>query len=430
MRFPRRYFTRFYWRLRARRMVTRFVHRTAVQLSGLPLVAVTGTNGKTAVTLLIARMLRDAGYRTGCACSEGVLVDGEWLVRGDEAGSRGLWMASRPRGAQALVAETARGGILRYGLGFSRCHASVVTNVYADHLGLLGVTSIEKMAAVKSILPQRTRADGVTVLNGDQPLVREMAAVSPARPVFFTLDEPLASWEHCWFVRDGAIHCKKGPQVERVVDVSRVYLAHGGAVRFQIANAMAALAVMDGLQPWVPVPRASLEKTLAAFGRDPRDLPGRMQLFRYEGGDVLLSSSKNPATYAQEVPLLERLARAHGYRRIVCVVSDVGNRDAEHFRGVSRAVAELGDVVVCVPPQPELLRGRTAEEIVRLLEGQVPPEKIARTRATSLAGMIAELQGAGAPPTLFVVFSSRLTSAIDVDDVIVKGELLPMRFEE
>jgi cyanophycin synthetase len=429
MTFGRRLFSRFYWRLRARQFVTRFVHRTAVGMSRLPLVVVTGTNGKTAVTLLIERILRDAGYRIGCACTEGVLADGQWVARGDEAGSRGLWWASRGRGVQGLVAETARGGILRYGLGFSSCHVSVVTNVHADHLGLHGVTSVAEMAAVKSILPQRTRPDGVTVLNGDQPLVRDMAAKSPARAVYFTLAEPLDSWESCWFVRDGAIHCKRGPSVERVVEVDRVQLAHGGAVSFQIGNAMAAMAAVEGLWPWLPVSRSSLTSTLATFGHDPHDLPGRLQLFRYEGAEVLVSSSKNPETYSQEIPLLRRLARAHGYRRVICVVSNVGNRDRAHFQAVSRAAAALGDLVVCVPPHPNLLRGRTGEEIVRLLESEVPADKIVRPRGTRLPGMIAELQRADSPATLFVAFASRVSSAIDVDDIVARGEPITMRFD-
>lgn len=269
MTFGRRFFSRVYWRVRARRLVTRFVHRTAVGMSRLPLVAVTGTNGKTAVTLLISRILCDAGYPTGCACTEGVLADGEWIVRGDEAGSRGLWL---------------------------------------------------------------------------------------------------------------------------------------------------------------PVSRSSMEHTLATFGRDPHDLPGRMQLFRYEGAEVFVSSSKNPETYAQEIPLLQRLARAHGYRRVICVVSNVGNRDRAHFQAVSRAVAALGDLVVCVPPYPYLLRGRTGDEIARLLESEVPAAKIVRTRATRLPDMIAELQRADSPSTSFVGFASRVSSAIDVDDIVARGEPMPMRF--
>ena len=391
-------------------------------------MAVTGTNGKTTTTLLINRILRDAGYRTGCSCTEGVLIDGQWVVHGDEAGSRGLWLASRPRGLHALVAETARGGILRYGLGFSACHASVVTNVAADHLGQHGVESVEDLAEVKSTLPRHTRRDGVTVLNGDQPLVRDMAAKSRARPVYFTLNRPLDAWQDCYFVRDGAILRKRGATLEHVVDVDLIYMAHGGTVTFQVANAMAAIAAVEGLQPWLSVSRTSIAQSLTSFGRDPRDIPGRMQLFRYEGADVLVSLSKNPDTYGREIPLLQQLARAHGYGRVVCVVSNVGNRDEAHFREVSGLVAGMADLVVAVPPHEEYLRGKTGEEIIRLLESEVPAEKVARVQATSLPAIIAEMQRPGSPSTLFVTFASRISCAVDVDDVVNRGELLPMRF--
>jgi cyanophycin synthetase len=393
------------------------------------LVAITGTNGKTTTTLLINRILRDAGYRTGCSSTEGVLIDDKWVVYGDEAGSNGLWMASRPPGLQALVAETARGGILRYGLGFSACHVSVVTNVAADHLGQHGVETVEDLAAVKSALPRHTRADGATVLNADIPLVRDMASKTRARVVYFTLEDPLDSWAHCYFVRDGAIHRRRGSETERVVGVDGIYIAHGGAVSFQVANAMAAIAAVDALEPWLPIPRASIEKSLASFGRDPHDVPGRMQLFRYEGGDVLVSVSKNPDTYAREISLLRRLVRAHCYERVVSIVSNVGNRDESHFRQVSSLVATLGGLVVGVPPHEEYLRGRSGEEISRLLESEVPADRVVKVRASSLPGIIAELQPPGSPRTLFVTFASRISSAVDVDDIVAKGTVLPMRFD-
>jgi UDP-N-acetylmuramyl tripeptide synthase len=200
-------------------------------------------------------------------------------------------------------------------------------------------------------------------------------------------------------------------------------------VTFQIANAMAAVAAVEGLRPWLNVSRASIAQTLASFGRDPRDIPGRMQLFRYENADVIISASKNPDTYGREIPLLQRLARAHGYQRIVCLVSNVGNRDETHFRQVSRLLAELGGLVVAVPPHDEYLRGRAGEDVVRLLESEVPAERIGRVRERSLPGIIAELQPPGSPSTLFVAFASRISSAVDVDDLVTRGKMLPMRFD-
>ena len=306
---------------------------------------------------------------------------------------------------------------------------SVVTNVFEDHLGQDGVNTVAELAVVKARLPEHTRPDGVTVLNGDLPLVREMASRTPAHPVFFSLGEPRDSWEDCFFLRDGVIFRKRGGEKERVLSADQVFLSHGGAVTFQIANAMAVLAVIEALQPWLPVTRASLEHSLATFGRDPQDLPGRMQLFRYQGADVLLSHSKNPETYAQEIPLLRRLADAHGYRRVVCILSNVGNRRAEHYRAVSRAVGVLGDVVACVPPKDEYLRGRSGDEIVELLAAEIPPEKLARPGCVPFAELAARFQPAGSEPTLFISLATGISGAIDVDDVLAHGELLPMRFD-
>jgi cyanophycin synthetase len=424
----RRFSSRWYWIRLGRKLNIRLVRWPLLALRAQPLVAITGTNGKTSTTLLINRILREAGYHTGCSSTEGILIDDQWVARGDEAGARGLWIASRPRHVQALVAETARGGILRYGVGFPSCHVSVVTNVAADHLGQLGVESVKDLAEVKSILPKRTRRDGVAVLNGDQPLVRDMAKKSRARAVYFTLNEPLASWEHCYFVRDGAIHRRRGDKVERLVEVDNIYAAHGGAVTFQVANAMAATAAIEGLQPWLRVQRESLVSALANFGRNPRDIPGRTQLFRYAGADVLLSSAKNPDTYEREISVLRRLIRGHGYQRVVCIVSEVGNRTETHVRGVSQNVARIADVMVCVPPHDQFLRGKTPDDIVRLLETDVPAEKLAHVSATSLPRIIAELEWPDAPLTLFVVFASDVCSVVDVNDVMERGDMLPMRF--
>ena len=423
-----RFFNRSYWRKRAYRFSTRYVIRPAVALRGIPLVAVTGTNGKTAVTLLINRILTDAGYRTGVACSEGVLVDGRWLERVDSAGARGLWRAGRVRGLDAVAAETARGGILRNGLGFFRCHVGIVTNVTADHLGLGGVDSVERMAELKAAVAAHTRADGATVRNLDQPLVRAMANRSRAQVLYFTLGAPPASAHDCFFVRDGHITRKRRDEITPLFAVKDVYLTLGGHVTFQIANALAAIAAIEALQRWLPVPAASLARSLGEFGRDPRDLPMRFQLFRRAGVDVLLSTSKNPETYTHETALIRRLASAHGYRRVVCVLSNVGNRQLVHYRAVSRIVAELADALVCVAPVAKYLRGRSGSEIVELLEREVPADKRMRLDEVSLATLQSRFSGSGADPTLFVLFASQTLDKAMIEDILSHGERLPMRF--
>jgi len=143
---------------------------------------------------------------------------------------------------------------------------------------------------------------------------------------------------------------------------------------------------------------------------------------------VLLSSSKNPETYAQETALVHRLATAHGYRRVVCVLSNVGNRNESHYRTVSRTVAELADVVVCVPPTAKYLRTRTGEEIVELLARELPPGKVVRVTELSLQGLASRFVTGAAEPTLFVLFAAKVLDPEMIEDILEHGERLPMCF--
>jgi cyanophycin synthetase len=420
---------RAYWRKRIDPYLARYVIKPTIDLRGLPLVAITGTSGKTSLTLLVERILRDAGYSTGCSSSEGVMVKGRWVKRGDEAGAKGLWRASRGLGLDALVAETARGGIARNGLGFTSCDVSVVTNVSEDHLSGGRTATVDEMVELKSVLPRSTRRNGTAVLNLDQPFVRALAARTHARVVFFSLAEPPDTIDDCFFFHDRAIFRKRGAARERLLSIDEIFLAHGGAVIFQVANVMAAMAVIEGLESKLPVPRSSLERTLAAFGREPTDLPLRFQLFRYQGADILLCATKNPTSYATEVPLVLRLVRAHGYQRVIGVVADVGNRAEDRYHQISRAVASVADLVACIPPPEKYLRGRTADELVRLLSSEVPADKLIRPLDPSLAGVLEHFRQEGYERTLFVAFASQHFGHDTLDDILERGERLVMRFD-
>ena len=135
-----------------------FLVRPRVDRMGVPIIAVTGTNGKTTVCNLLYRIYLDAGYRVGLATTDGVMCRRETLLEGDKAGISGLWRLASCDELDVIVAETARGGILHNGLGFSSCSASVVTNVHEDHLGLGGIETVEEMAELKATLPRHTVA--------------------------------------------------------------------------------------------------------------------------------------------------------------------------------------------------------------------------------------------------------------------------------
>lgn len=255
--FSLRYRLRRWWFAKKYRWEARCVVRLAVWLRGVPVVAVTGTNGKTTTVHLIDRMLREAGYHVGSCTTYGVYHDGVRVAEGDKAGHLGVWRALHCRGLQVIVAEVGRGGMLQYGTGFSQCHVGVVTNVLADHLGLDGVWTVGEMAAAKAEIIRRTDPAGAVVLNADDPRVAAMAQRTAAQPVWFSIEGREREFDRGWFLRDGALWRKDGAGEERLLTAIEMPMTHGGHQRYNIANALAALAAVEAMGNRFAVPRAA-----------------------------------------------------------------------------------------------------------------------------------------------------------------------------
>jgi hypothetical protein len=158
-------------------------------------------------------------------------------------------------------------------------------------------------------------------------------------------------------------------------------------------------------------------------------LPHRFQLFRYRALNVLLSASKNPSTYAEEIPLLRRLARAHGFQRLVCVVSDVGDRNEVRYRAVASAVSELATEAYVIAPREKYLRGRTGEEIVGLLRASIAADKLTDPRARTIDELMERFRADACDSTLYVLFNSKLYEASVVEDILASGRPIPPRFD-
>ncbi|MCP4047150.1 MAG: cyanophycin synthetase, partial [Gammaproteobacteria bacterium] len=234
----------------------------------IPIVAITGTNGKSTVTKLLNRIYLEAGYRVGMCCTDFAMRNGTVLCKGDKAGPSSLWRLTMPPRPDMIVAETARGGILKYGLGFRECQVGVVTNIYEDHLGQDGVYTVEKMAEVKSVVPQHTASSGTLVLNADDSLVRKMAAKTRANIVYFTMDglPDKDQFDNLFYLRDEAIWKRINGTAERVVSVNDITITRSGMLRYNIANTMAALAVVEAMKDAFPVSHEALHASLTAFG--------------------------------------------------------------------------------------------------------------------------------------------------------------------
>ena len=334
----------------------------------VPLVAVTGTNGKTTTSRMVARMARCAGYVVGWSSTDGVYIDGELVEAGDYSGPAGAGRVLDDPRVEFAVTETARGGILLRGLGLAHTDVSVVTNVSADHLGMQGVDTIDQLAEVKAVITKITRPEGAVVLNGDDPRTFAMRLGSPAKAVVFSLDPESPSLRtvlneggRAITVLDGDIAVldpRRDPDV--LLPVVDVPMTLAGLSHFNIENALAAAGA--GLA--VGLPRAAVIEGLRAFRPGPEDNPGRMNVYDLRGVTVVIDLAHNEAGVEA---LLEVL---HGLRPpgavVHLVMGGVGDRTDEVLRGIGELGARGADRVA-IAHKDRYLRGRTTDELEALM---------------------------------------------------------------
>ncbi|MEZ6124482.1 MAG: cyanophycin synthetase [Planctomycetaceae bacterium] len=254
------------------------------QTGRIPTVAVTGVNGKTTVTRLIAHILRSDGRMVGMTCTDGIWLGDRRIDNGDCSGPRSAQAVLAHPHLQAAVLETARGGILRAGLGFDRCDVAVVTNIgEGDHLGLDGIDTLEKLALVKRTIVDVVLPTGTGILNAADPLVADMAPKCPGRVLMFAVEEDhprLAAHRETGgsviFVRDGRIVLISQGQETVIDDLKNIPITVGGSVRFQVENVLAAAAAGWSLG----LPLAQIHLGLQTFLPDLKHSPGRFNVLR------------------------------------------------------------------------------------------------------------------------------------------------------
>ncbi len=356
----------------------------------IPVVAVTGTNGKTTTSRMVAHIARAAGHCVGWSSTDGIYVDGVLVEAGDYSGPSGAGrVLSRP-GVDFAVTETARGGILLKGIGVTHNDVSVVTNVSADHLGLNGVDTVDQLAEVKGVVPRITRKQGWAVLNADDPRTLAMRGRTPAQPWVFSRDpaspgvrEVLSEGGRATTVIDGWITVLEGSRTDPLVEVADVPMTLGGLSRFNVENALAAAsaALAAGLD------RADVVAGLRDFRPDAEHNPGRMNFFTLDRVSVVVDLAHNEAGLAALVEIM-RGVRPPG-RRILLGLGAVGDRQPELIEALGEIGARDADVVV-IGHKQRYLRGRTVEEIDALL--RTGAERVGVTELESYPTELESLQ--------------------------------------
>lgn len=339
----------------------------------IPVVAVSGTNGKTTTTRLIGHILAQAGLRVGITTTDGVYIDGLRIDADDCAGPISAKNVLLHPSVDAAVFETARGGILRQGLAFDRCDVAVVTNVgLGDHLGLAYIQTVEDLAVVKRVIVDNVAPNGMAVLNAADPIVARMAE-STANPVtFFALDPQLPllisrreMGQRIVYVEQGDIVAAQGEFHWRMA-LERIPLTLGGRVGFQVENVLAAVGAAWGLgRAW-----ADIEAGLASFQSSVAMAPGRFNLFDVRGATVIADYGHN----SDAIVALCRAVEAMSTGRRLVVISGAGDRRDEDIRQQTTLLGDVFDEVILY--QDACQRGRQDGEVIGLLrEGLVHAKK-------------------------------------------------------
>jgi cyanophycin synthetase len=338
----------------------------------IPVVAVTGTNGKTTTSRMIAHVARTAGKVVGWSNTDGIYLDGELVEAGDYSGPSGAGRVLALPGVEFAVTETARGGILLKGIGLTRNDVSVVTNVSADHLGLHGIDTLDQLAEVKAVVPRITRRRGWAVLNGDDPRVYAMRNVIRARPWVFSRDpnspairETLDAGGRATTVIDGwvsVLRPRRDP--DPLVELADVPMTLAGLSRFNVENTLAAASAALA----AGIPRKTVVEGLRTFRPDAEHNPGRMNVFSIPVADgeasVVIDLAHNEAGLEALLEIMSGI-RPPG-ARLLLGLGAVGDR-TDDLIGRLGEIGAMGADVVAIGHKQRYLRGRSLEELEGLL---------------------------------------------------------------
>lgn len=340
----------------------------------IPIIAVTGTNGKTTTTRLIAHIVKNNGFRVGFTTSDGVYIQNSMLLKGDTTGPISAEFVLKDPTVEFAVLETARGGILRSGLGFGLCDIAVITNIQEDHLGISDIHTLEDLSRVKQVVVNSVKNDGWAILNADNKHCVKIAKDVHCNVAYFTMDEknPVVK-EHCRkggiaaVYENGFVTIKKGDWKIRIEKVTHIPITFNGTVGFMTQNVLAASLATFVWGFKIEDIRLSLETFIPSAAQT----PGRMNIFELKECKIMVDFAHNPDGLRGIKDFLSTL----DIKKSTGIISGTGDRRDEDLREIGRISAEMFDnVIIC---QEKYLRGRERDEIVKLLiEGlkEVKPE--------------------------------------------------------
>ncbi len=329
----------------------------------IPIIAITGTNGKTTTTRLMAHMVKTMGYKVGYTTTDGVYIQNQMMMRGDCTGPVSAEFVLKDPTVDFAVLECARGGILRSGLGFHNCDIAIVTNVAEDHLGLGDIDTIEQLARVKAVVPESVLASGYSILNADNKWAAQMAKGLACKVAYFSMDEnnPIIK-EHinagglAAIYENGYVTISKGTWKIRVEKAINIPLTFGGKAAFNIQNILPTLIAGFIRNFKIEDMRIALQ----TFIPSPAQTPGRMNIFNFKNFQVMVDYAHNAAGFTAIADMLSKINAKH-----VGIIAGVGDRRDEDTISLGSVAANMFDEVII--RQDKNLRGKTEQEIIDLM---------------------------------------------------------------
>ncbi|MDI9817841.1 MULTISPECIES: cyanophycin synthetase [unclassified Legionella] len=329
----------------------------------IPIVAVTGTNGKTTVVRLVAQFAKQANYHVGFTTTEGIYIDDHLISRGDCSGPRSAEVVLKEPSVNFAVLECARGGILRSGLGFDQCDISIITNISEDHLGLDDIHSIEDLARLKAVVAYSTMKNGHAILNADDDLVYMIKEEVHCNVALFALEESKRIKAHCSdgglaaFIEDNQIVIQQGPTRYALARVKDIPLTFNGTAECMIKNILP--AVLAGFIAKFPIKR--LEQTLGSLRPSMEYTPGRMNVFDFNDFQVIIDYAHNEDAYIQ----LKKFIDSMDYKRKTGIIAASGDRKGEDIQKLGYYAAQIFDEIIIRHNKDG--RGRTNQQITDLI---------------------------------------------------------------
>lgn len=331
----------------------------------IPIVAITGTNGKTTTSRLIAHIAKMSGYRVGYTTSDGVYIQNRLLMTGDCTGPASAEFVLKDPTVNFAVLESARGGLLRAGLGFKHCDVGIVTNIAADHLGLKGIHTIDQLAKVKGVIPETVLPDGYAILNADDDLVYEMRRGVNCNVALFSMDENNPRIKALQrlngitaIYENGFVTVCRGEWKMRIMKAEHIPLTYGGKAKFMIQNVLATIlaANVQGVN------NEDIKAALETFVPSASQTPGRLNLFKFEHFDILLDYAHNAAG----MRALQNFTEELDATLKVGIIAGIGDRRPEDNNEMGSIAAEMFDEIII--RQDKHLRGKSEEELIKMLD--------------------------------------------------------------